>query len=586
MNHGNAAPSFHLNFSTRRLVNRPIILRPNIPLNKQTVIDVIFGLEVDKKTSILGKKEADEMWSFSEDFELRTPWAQRNLYSFCTKLPEELLVWSKTCAIEEFRNWMVFEKRELYPVSVLQFDMWLEKFMNEYLVKEKYPPKDFFWMRGGFARGLYMVFRGDIDKNSAIDAIREYKKHWDKYVDAWNLNASVSATGAWHTARPWVRAEAQSELVSSTVLTLGLCAAFAFGSMLIFTMDVRLSLYVVCATLGVISGLTFFMLVLMGWAFGPIEVIALIVFIGYALDYSLHIAHKYSSSRALRESEQHRVGDDLSTSVSSLTARSIRFRRTAYALQSVGGAALGSAITTIGCSVFLILCTLTIFRKLGAVVLAVTLMSILMAFGPLTAVLFVAGPLHPDQNVEWVQLKFKRFRKAWSSTRQTLVQRQQEIRSSLRLNYHPDKTEGQDVEDQSPSAGASGWFHKMISILKGPQLLEEDGTSEKIATCPSPERATSPAPEIAMDIPVEAPPNHDAEEAPPSTGLTTAMRASFDSQEDGTLPPMPCRALTPRAQPKEVVGVPIGAKRAPLPLKSILKAPVVQRWSIESKHSL
>merc|ERR1719272_972811 len=75
----------------------------------------------------------------------------------------------------------------------------------------------------------------------------------------------------------------------------------------------------------------------------------------------------------------------------------LRYQRTGFALKSVGSAAMGSAMTTAGCSVFLVCCTLTIFQKLGAVVLAVTLMSILTALGPLSAALLLFGPLEPGR---------------------------------------------------------------------------------------------------------------------------------------------------------------------------------------------
>merc|ERR1719343_352422 len=154
--------------------------------------------------------------------------------------------------------------------------------------------------------------------------------------------------------------------------------------MLIFTRDLLLSLYVVCATVTVVSGLAWFIVALMGWAVGPIEVIALIVFIGYAVTYSLHIAHKYGSGEALFEETHGLTGSE-----------ALRYQRTVFAMKSIGGAALGSAITTAGCSIFLLFCTLTIFQKLGGVVLAVTLMSIFTALVPLPAALLLMGPSQP-----------------------------------------------------------------------------------------------------------------------------------------------------------------------------------------------
>merc|ERR1712232_372904 len=78
-------------------------------------------------------------------------------------------------------------------------------------------------------------------------------------------------------------------------------------------------------------------------------------------------------------------------------APAMRFLRTNFSLQTIGGAALGSAVTTGGASIMLVFCTLTVFNKLGGVVLVVTAMSILMALGPLPAVLFIAGPTNPGR---------------------------------------------------------------------------------------------------------------------------------------------------------------------------------------------
>jgi len=178
-------------------------------------------------------------------------------------------------------------------------------------------------------------------------------------------------------------------LISSTVMTLVIVLVLAFFGMMVFTGDVTLAFLVVMATISVISGLVFFIVFIMGWAIGPIEVIALIVFIGYAVTYSLHIAHRYGASEASRE------GGDAWLPESLAPATRARHERVVFALRSIGGAALGSAATTVGCSVFLLFCTLTIFKKLGGVVLAVTLMSIAMALIPLPAALLAIGPRNP-----------------------------------------------------------------------------------------------------------------------------------------------------------------------------------------------
>lgn len=124
----------------------------------------------------------------------------------------------------------------------------------------------------------------------------------------------------------------------------------------------------------------------MGWSVGLIEGIALIYFIGYAVTYSLHIAHSYAN---------HSVGSLVPPEYVHSSKAVVRFQRTAHALRSIGGAAVGSSVTTAGASSVLIFGTLTVFRKLGVMCLAVSVLSIIMALGPLPAALFIIGPTHP-----------------------------------------------------------------------------------------------------------------------------------------------------------------------------------------------
>jgi hypothetical protein len=188
-----------------------------------------------------------------------------------------------------------------------------------------------------------------------------------------------------------VTAEAKRELLSSTIKTLVIVIVLAFIGMLIFTFDPLLSLFVVLATVGVICTLAFFIICMMQWPVGPIEVIALIVFTGYTVTYSLHIAHKYGDSKTL---ELEIV--PLAIKYTKLKTRQ-RYQRTSFAIKSIACAAMGSSITTIGCAVFLICCKLMIFKKLGSVVLAVTIMSIFTALAPLPAALLLLGPQKPGR---------------------------------------------------------------------------------------------------------------------------------------------------------------------------------------------
>lgn len=224
-----------------------------------------------------------------------------------------------------------------------------------------------------------MKFSLGLPAGSGNVAIQQLQEQWQSYTRRWNTQAVKQARGVWHASSIWVQLEATLLLVQSTVQTLVIVVASAFLSMLLFTRNMAVSLYVVATTLCILAFLAFFIIVVMRWPIGPFEIIALIVFLGYAVTYSLHIAHKYSSRSALVDAEFS-------------TTQAVRRVRVTFAVRVMGGAAMGSAATTIGCSVFLLSCTLTIFQKLGGVVLVVTVMSLFMSLGPLCAWLLIVGP--------------------------------------------------------------------------------------------------------------------------------------------------------------------------------------------------
>ncbi|CAE7871107.1 unnamed protein product [Symbiodinium sp. KB8] len=342
------------------------------PANR-AAIDIIFGIEVTTSAKLLGEVDLENGWQFAELHQVSQPWAQRNMYSFCTSMPRELRVVERRCWMEDFRAYLL-NRGDRFPIIPSQFEQQIIPFAESWLTG-MHSTKDYMWIRDGKVKASYMLMSVDFERYADTTSAIEYKKLWDKYLEEFNLDASIYTKGAWHTSSLWVRAEAQSALISSTILTIVIVVGLALLGMLVFTRDWKLSMLVVASTMLVVCILFWFIVVVMGWPIGAIEVIALIVFIGYAVTYSLHIAHRYGSTDA-----QDALIDVTDADVT-------RFVRTVYALGSIGRAALGSAATTAGCSIFLVFCTLTIFQKLGGVVLVVTLMSIGVALIPLPATL-------------------------------------------------------------------------------------------------------------------------------------------------------------------------------------------------------
>jgi hypothetical protein len=347
----------------------------------------------------------------------------------------ELRVTRAWCWMINFKDFALCDKETRFPVSgkladgTESFDSFLMEYVERSGGHTPGVPGDsmagdkYIWLVDGTLKAIYASFEVDVSKFSSSSEILEIKQKWDDHILKYNQGASDAAKGAICISKNWVEAEANAELIGSAIVTLVILLILAFVFMVAFTWSISLSLFVVMATLSAIGGLTFFIVVPFQWEVGLIEVIAIVYFIGYAVTYSLHIAHKYAC-----EEEEEEAGlpgafpavgeavgvSELGAGVGHLDAAEepasgwlrccsccasgpMRYSRSRFALVTMGGATMGSAITTAGSAFFLTLCTLTIFQRLGTMCLTVTVVSIVIALGPLPAALMIFGPLLPGQ---------------------------------------------------------------------------------------------------------------------------------------------------------------------------------------------
>jgi predicted RND superfamily exporter protein len=268
------------------------------------------------------------------------------------------------------------------------------------------------WIENRQVKASKVEFMCNFNSDSAASDGIKYQDKWNDYVESMNGLASLTANHAYATADVFKRSEAEVALIGSTIQTIVIASVLAWLSCAVFTGSLKVACLVTGLVLGVVAGLAFFMVVPCDWDIGAIEVLSLVVFMGYAVTYSLHIAHLYTEvgeetkefnelentwlererkrdARRKTKSGSYALGSD-DPIVSKLTR--LRRSKTRIAVLHVGGATMSSAVSTMGSSVFLLFCTMNIFVKLGAVVIAVTLLSIIFALIPLQALLMECGP--------------------------------------------------------------------------------------------------------------------------------------------------------------------------------------------------
>merc|ERR1719389_390482 len=99
------------------------------------------------------------------------------------------------------------------------------------------------------------------------------------------------------------------------------------------------------------------MFVVLGWSFGAVEAISIILFVGFSVDYTLHVAEAFHMAPA-RENGMNKVENAMS--------------RVARAILSAGA-------TTAGSAAFLFFCTIQVFNDFGISVVLNTMWSLLFA---------------------------------------------------------------------------------------------------------------------------------------------------------------------------------------------------------------
>lgn len=415
---------------------------PLLPPEVQADVLVVFGMVVTGTNPLLGVSK-DEPYGFSSDFRLEDPWAQRRSLDLCVNPPEELKIISLNCWLVGFRSCWIAQNEE-WPVRPNK-DFHAQAYSYAQRMKTgSFQTTDFLWFDDNRKLiAMYVQAYTNVNRLGGSAVGLDAMKKWDRFLAEFNSQAEASIKGAWHASRLWSMSEAEKVILDSTLITLCISLGCVFLGVLVFTRSTHLAIIVMTIVMTIVIGLLFFMVIIMKWSIGAIEVLSLIVFVGFAVDYCLHLSHKYHSCHItdveeIDEVEEEEVPENetmaqrigrksmsmagavakpggtkrVSMKISDAPAAKAtteknkkvlsknrsaeRFERSKYALERIGGSIVGSALTTIGSACFLLPCTMHVFFKLGAVVCGVTIYAVIFSLIPLPAVLMCFGPCGHD----------------------------------------------------------------------------------------------------------------------------------------------------------------------------------------------
>jgi predicted RND superfamily exporter protein len=198
-------------------------------------------------------------------------------------------------------------------------------------------------------------------RDPPTDVLKLHFDDWGRFMAQNQLEAFfVNRAFSWLTTVTALNESAQTGILYS----LALCALV----LLISTGNLYVSVMAMSSIVGIMITV-FGMMACLGWKISMLESICMIVVVGMAVDYTVHLMHSYNEAKART-----------------------RFRKAQCALTEMGVSVISGALTTFAASVPLLFAEFKFFTNFGTFIAMITVASILWSVVFLMTLAMACGP--------------------------------------------------------------------------------------------------------------------------------------------------------------------------------------------------
>ena len=192
---------------------------------------------------------------------------------------------------------------------------------------------------------------------------------WDQFVDEFNERAPEGLRNLYQEADLyWAWMESEAAFYSSVMQGVISSGLLCFLILLIATLNILIALYAIKAVAFIVICVMAVM-VLREWQLGVSESIAMVMIIGFSVDYVVHLATHYVHVKEYS-----------------------RYTKSTESVQAMGVSIFSGAMTTLGSGVFLFGGTIIFFQKFALIITVTVVFSIIYAMVYFMAFLHLAGP--------------------------------------------------------------------------------------------------------------------------------------------------------------------------------------------------
>lgn len=313
-----------------------------------------------------------------KDFNIVSEEAQVALDRFCNQIinSKQILIDPVTerpsvnCFIRDFKNWLQ-QNNQSFPVKEKEFSIR----MLEWVFSDKNAMRHLTNLELGVAndplRINFLKFQAISQGEPTFSYNEKYPiyEDWEQLVKDFNANAPTSLSPIFQSAGDtWCWMMTEKAFFTSAITGLALSMAFAFAVLILSTLNIIVAIIavitiacVLCTVIGMIQ--------IIGWRIGVSESLAMDFFVGFSVDYIVHVAMAYIDS----------IYDT-------------RAERMNSAYRHIGLAVFSGAITTIISAVFLLFTSIYVLHKFGILIIMTILLSIFYSLTFMPAVFYLLGP--------------------------------------------------------------------------------------------------------------------------------------------------------------------------------------------------
>jgi len=359
------------------------------------ITHVVWGIDGVDSSGISDRWDPADAGDLEWDnaFNLSPQANQQSLWNFCIQLRniqdnDIVRDGQVTCFIDTFKTY-VESKGVSFPVPEADFLTHLKDYtQNSSAGQDELITKRVGLIKDRLRYVSFKVIGGDYV--AAVKMMPRYDD-WQDIIKNYSGTAPHGVNNPFQTSTFWLWMVSEEALVKNALEGIGIAGTISFVVLVISTLNIILATYAIICILGIIISVMAVMF-FNGWDFGTAESIAVVILIGFSVDYVVHLCHAFIDSHS-RD----------------------KVNRTRDALAKMGFSILGGAVTTFGDGCMLFFCTIIFFYKFAWIVTSTIFFAVVWSLIFLPALLMIIGPqedtgnlkVYGRQAMEWYRAKKK-----------------------------------------------------------------------------------------------------------------------------------------------------------------------------------